>query len=111
MIVGIIDIMTLVLIAALGIYVRIIENSDSKRIDKMHDDIHNLQDLRWSTSDKIHDLRVELKYNRNRGDRLENDMEALAEALHMQGIATVVKTEEVKVLVKPEDTDGEDTDN
>lgn len=108
---GIINIMTLVLIAALGIYVRIIENSDSKRIDKTRDDIHDLQDHRWRDDDKIDCLTHDLVRTSRRVNDLYDDMEALVEALHMQGIATEVKTEEVKTLVKPEDTDGEDTDN
>lgn len=104
---GILD----VLIVILAFWFFIVAHDHSERIDRSRDNIHDLQDYKWSIDDRIHDARRELKRTKDHVEGLENVMGMLFEALRMQGIATEVKTEEVKVLVKPEDTDGEDTDN
>lgn len=105
------DIVSLFLIVVLAVYIHIIDNSDSEKIDKSRDDIHDLQDYKWSIDGRIHDTRRDLKSLASSVEKLANELDELEDALHMQGIATEVKTEEVKVLVKPEDTDGEDSDN
>lgn len=88
----------------------------SKRIDDVRDnyrdDYRELEDKLWTTKYvEVVNVKDDLERTNRRVRGLENDMEKLREVLRMQGIATEVKTEEVKVLVKPEDTDDEDTDN
>lgn len=93
------------------LYILNVDHKHTDRIDKAREDVHDLQDYKWSIGDRVHDTRRDLKSLASSVEKLANELNELEDALHMQGIATEVKTEEVKVLVKPEDTDGEDSDN
>ena len=93
------------------LYTLMTERKHSNKIQDVRDYYRDMRDKQYVIEDKVENLKYDLKHTDRRVKNLYDNMEALFEALHMQGIATDVKTEEVKVLVKPEDTDGEDTDN
>lgn len=80
------DIILGILIIFLYIFFFITMRDHSDRIDNVHYDYTELRTKYW---DIVHDTRV-----------LQHDTDEMREALHMQGLATAIKTEEVKVLVK-----------